>query len=50
LVNLYLASIVGFTVALMACGIATSLYQIVVDRLIQGMFGAAPVPLSQAPC
>jgi hypothetical protein len=34
LANLYLASIVGFAVASMACGIATSLYEMVVDRLI----------------
>ncbi len=45
--NLYLVSIIGFTVASMACGIATSLYEMVADRLIQGMFGAALVPLSQ---
>ncbi len=45
--NLYLVSIVGFTIASMACGIATSLYEMVLDRLIQGMFGAALVPLSQ---
>jgi MFS transporter, DHA2 family, multidrug resistance protein len=46
--RVYLVSIVGFTVASMACGIATSLTQMVVYRLIQGVFGAALVPLSQA--
>ena len=46
--QVYLVSIIGFTVASMACGVATSLTQMVVYRLIQGMFGAALVPLSQA--
>ncbi len=45
--NLYLVSVIGFTVASMACGIATSLGEMVIDRLIQGVFGAALVPLSQ---
>ena len=45
--KLYLVSVIGFTIASMACGIATSLGEMVVDRLIQGMFGAALVPLSQ---
>ena len=45
--KLYLVSVVGFTIASMACGVATSLGEMVVDRLIQGMFGAALVPLSQ---
>ena len=45
--NLYLVSIIGFTVASMLCGIATSLYEMVLFRLIQGVFGAALVPLSQ---
>ena len=46
--QLFIASLIGFTVASMACGAAQSLTQIVVFRLIQGMFGAALVPLSQA--
>jgi DHA2 family multidrug resistance protein len=45
--NLYLVSVIGFTVASMACGVASNLYEMVVDRLIQGVFGAALVPLSQ---
>ncbi len=45
--KLYLASVIGFTVASMACGVATTLSEMVVDRLIQGVFGAALVPLSQ---
>ena len=46
--NLFLACVGGFTVASMLCGIADSLAQMVVFRLLQGMFGAALVPLSQA--
>ncbi len=46
--RLFLAAIFGFTVASLLCGVATSLTQIVVDRLLQGMFGAALIPLSQA--
>ena len=46
--NLFLACVGGFTVASMLCGIAESLAQMVVFRLLQGMFGAALVPLSQA--
>ena len=46
--NLFLACVGGFTVASMLCGIADSLAQMVAFRLLQGMFGAALVPLSQA--
>jgi MFS transporter, DHA2 family, multidrug resistance protein len=46
--RLFLACVVGFTMASALCGMATSLAQIVVFRLLQGMFGAALVPLSQA--
>ncbi len=46
--QLFVACLAGFTVASMACGAAQSLVQIVAFRLIQGMFGAALVPLSQA--
>src|SRR5271170_550256 len=45
---LYVGCILGFTVASMLCGAAQSLAQIVVFRVLQGMFGAALVPLSQA--
>ena len=45
--QLFLAAVVGFTAASMLCGIATSLEEIVVFRLLQGVFGAALVPLSQ---
>lgn len=46
--TIFLASLIGFTVASMACGIAQSLTQMVIFRLAQGVFGAALVPLSQA--
>ncbi|HEY0522037.1 MAG TPA: DHA2 family efflux MFS transporter permease subunit [Stellaceae bacterium] len=46
--RLFLVSVAGFTVASMLCGMAQSLEQIVLFRLLQGMFGAALVPLSQA--
>jgi DHA2 family multidrug resistance protein len=46
--NLYLISMVGFTVASMLCGIAGSLTEMVAFRLLQGVFGAALVPLSQS--
>ena len=46
--NLYLISMVGFTVASMLCGVAGSLTEMVMFRLLQGVFGAALVPLSQS--
>src|SRR3954471_17667093 len=46
--NFLITSIAGFTVASMLCGAATSLGQMVLFRLIQGVFGAALGPLSQA--
>ena len=45
---LFVGCIVGFTIASMLCGAAQSLPQIVAFRLLQGMFSAALVPLSQA--
>ena len=44
----FLISVIGFTVASALCGAATSLLQLVVYRLLQGVCGAALVPLSQA--
>ncbi len=44
----FLISVIGFTVASALCGIATSLAQLVIYRLLQGVCGAALVPLSQA--
>ncbi|HEX2667141.1 MAG TPA: DHA2 family efflux MFS transporter permease subunit [Gammaproteobacteria bacterium] len=46
--HIYLISIVGFTIASFLCGIATSLGEIVLFRVMQGVFGAAMVPISQA--
>jgi MFS transporter, DHA2 family, multidrug resistance protein len=46
--RLFLLCVIGFTVASALCGMATSLTEIVSFRLLQGMFGAALVPLSQA--
>jgi DHA2 family multidrug resistance protein len=46
--NLFLISITGFTITSMLCGLATSLPEIVIFRLLQGVFGAALIPLSQA--
>jgi len=45
---LFVACLMGFTLASMLCGFAESLTQMVLFRLLQGMFGAALVPLSQA--
>jgi DHA2 family multidrug resistance protein len=38
----------GFTVASVMCGLAQDIEQMVLFRLLQGVFGAALVPLSQA--
>jgi DHA2 family multidrug resistance protein len=46
--RLFLTSIVGFTIASTLCGMAQSLVQIVLFRILQGAFGAALVPLSQS--
>src|SRR5262245_34586947 len=40
-------SVAGFTAASAFCGLATDLTQIVAFRILQGVFGAALVPLSQ---
>jgi MFS transporter, DHA2 family, multidrug resistance protein len=45
---LFLICVAGFTVASMLCGMAQSLVEIVLFRILQGMFGAALVPLSQS--
>jgi MFS transporter, DHA2 family, multidrug resistance protein len=46
--RVFLISVVGFTIASALCGIAVTLTQIVIYRLLQGVCGAALVPLSQA--
>ncbi len=43
-----LISIAGFVVTSALCGMATSLFQIVLFRFLQGVFGASLVPLSQS--
>jgi MFS transporter, DHA2 family, multidrug resistance protein len=43
-----LYSVAGFTLASMLCGVAQSLPQLVLARTIQGLCGAALIPLSQA--
>src|SRR5580658_6592619 len=45
--RLFLVSVTGFTLASMLCGMAQTLTQIVLFRVLQGAFGAALVPLSQ---
>lgn len=46
--RVFVIGVVGFTIASMLCGAAQSLAQIVLFRLLQGVFGATLVPLSQA--
>jgi MFS transporter, DHA2 family, multidrug resistance protein len=46
--RVFLVSIVGFTVTSALCGAAQNLEQIVFFRVLQGAFGAAMAPLSQA--
>ncbi|MDD3610326.1 MAG: DHA2 family efflux MFS transporter permease subunit [Halothiobacillaceae bacterium] len=46
--RVFMWSVIGFTLASMLCGAAQSLNQIVLFRLLQGIFGASLVPLSQA--
>jgi MFS transporter, DHA2 family, multidrug resistance protein len=46
--RLFLIAVGGFTVASMLCGIAQTLPEIVLFRVLQGGFGAPLVPLSQS--
>lgn len=46
--NYLLLSVFGFVVASGLCGIATNLAEIVSFRLLQGVFGASLIPLSQS--
>jgi DHA2 family multidrug resistance protein len=46
--RLFAGAVIGFTLASMLCGAATSLEQIVLFRALQGALGASLVPLSQA--
>ncbi|MET3926068.1 DHA2 family efflux MFS transporter permease subunit [Devosia sp. 2618] len=45
--RLFLIAVIGFTVASALCGIATSLPEMVMFRIMQGMFGAVIAPLAQ---
>jgi DHA2 family multidrug resistance protein len=44
----FLVTVVGFTAASVLCGMAATLEQMVIFRLLQGVFGAPLVPLSQS--
>jgi DHA2 family multidrug resistance protein len=46
--RLFTIAMIGFTVTSALCGLATTLPQIVLFRIMQGLFGASLVPLSQA--
>jgi MFS transporter, DHA2 family, multidrug resistance protein len=46
--RVFLATVAGFTGASVLCGMAASLEQMVLFRLLQGVFGAPLVPLSQS--
>ena len=46
--NVLLVSLIGFTVTSMMCGVAGSIGEMVIFRFLQGVFGAALVPLSQS--
>ena len=46
--RVFVWSVIGFTLTSMLCGMAQNLDQIVLFRLLQGIFGASLVPLSQA--
>ena len=46
--NLFIVAVVGFVAASVLCGLAQNVTEIVGFRLLQGVFGAPLVPLSQA--
>src|SRR5580700_464006 len=43
--RLFLLSMIGFTVSSMLCGVAETLPEMIAFRVLQGIFGAALVPL-----
>ncbi len=43
----YLVSIAGFTLASLACGLATSIEELIVFRVVQGLFGGGLLATSQ---
>ncbi|MBM3541152.1 MAG: DHA2 family efflux MFS transporter permease subunit [Alphaproteobacteria bacterium] len=46
--RIHLISLAGFTIASLLCGLSSSLYEAVVYRVLQGMFGAPLLPMGQA--
>ncbi|MEO8670934.1 MAG: MDR family MFS transporter [Tahibacter sp.] len=46
--RLLVVAITGFTLASVMCGLASSIGQMVAFRILQGLFGAALVPISQS--
>lgn len=46
--RMFMWAVAGFTVASLLCGLAATLEQMIVFRLLQGVFGASLIPLSQA--
>ncbi|HVO87848.1 MAG TPA: DHA2 family efflux MFS transporter permease subunit [Casimicrobiaceae bacterium] len=46
--RIFLVSVAGFTIASALCGLAQSLPQLVLARVLQGLCGAALIPMSQA--
>lgn len=46
--RIFIVCSAGFTIASVLCGLAQDITQMVLFRLLQGVFGAALVPLSQA--
>jgi len=46
--KVFVISIAGFTLTSLLCGAAGSLNEMIVFRILQGLFGASLVPLSQA--
>lgn len=45
--TVFAGAIAGFTLASLLCGIATSLEEMVMFRVVQGVFGAVLIPLAQ---
>ena len=46
--RILLASIAGFTISSVLCGLAQSLPQLILGRLLQGICGASIIPMGQA--
>ena len=46
--RVFVTAVIGFTLASLLCGMASSIQEMVAFRLLQGCFGACIVPLAQA--